>query len=325
MLSKVAERIYWAARYLERVESTVRLLSIYDKLLFDLPRQVNLGWYNLIVINSLESDFNHRYSVRDERNVVKFLLADEDNPSSMTCSLNWLRENIRTTRDVIPPETWEMVNELTIYVKDNIGEGMKRSNRHEFLENVIHACQKITGLWFVNMPRDDAWDMMLLGLNMERADMTTRNLDAGVAAIFQAKEEEYAVNSTQIIWGNVLRSLNAEQSYRRAMRSSVTGDQVVQYLITDDFFPRSLMYCVSEMSMVSAHLPHSKPVIKHLHNLQEKLPKYATPEALCNDFRDVLNTIQIMLGEVHHNIASTWFMTGEDFRQLITTNKAVGY
>jgi len=84
MLSKVAERIYWAARYLERVESTARLLSIYDKLLFDLPRQVNLGWYNLIVINSLEQDFNERYSVRDERNVVKFLLGDESNYSSVS-------------------------------------------------------------------------------------------------------------------------------------------------------------------------------------------------------------------------------------------------
>ena len=77
MLSKVAERIYWSARYLERVESTARLLSIYDKLLFDMPRRVNLGWYNLIVINSLEDDYNSRYSVRDERNVVKFLLGDD--------------------------------------------------------------------------------------------------------------------------------------------------------------------------------------------------------------------------------------------------------
>ena len=83
MLSKVAERVYWAARYLERVESTARMLSIYDTLLFDLPRQVNLGWYNLIVINSLEQDFNERYSVQDERNVVKFLVGDDTNPSSI--------------------------------------------------------------------------------------------------------------------------------------------------------------------------------------------------------------------------------------------------
>ena len=53
MLSKVAERVYWAARYLERIESTARLLTIYDQLLFDMPKQINLGWYNLIVINKI--------------------------------------------------------------------------------------------------------------------------------------------------------------------------------------------------------------------------------------------------------------------------------
>ncbi len=98
MLSKVAERVYWTARYIERVESTARMISIYDKLLFDLPRSVKITWYNLIVINSLESDFSDRYSVRDERNVVKFLIADENNPGSIVSSLTAIRENVRTTR-----------------------------------------------------------------------------------------------------------------------------------------------------------------------------------------------------------------------------------
>ena len=81
MLSKVAERVYWTARYLERIESTARLISIYDKLLFDLPRSVHLSWYNLITINSLDEAFTERYGVRDERNVVKFLIGDESNSS----------------------------------------------------------------------------------------------------------------------------------------------------------------------------------------------------------------------------------------------------
>ncbi|MED5441331.1 MAG: alpha-E domain-containing protein, partial [Pseudomonadota bacterium] len=218
MLSKVAERVYWAARYLERVESTARMLSIYDTLLFDLPRQVNLGWYNLIVINSLEQDFNERYSVQDERNVVKFLVGDDTNPSSIVTSLKAIRENIRTTRDVIPADTWELVNELSQYVQDHLQQGINRRDRHEFLGNVISACQQIIGLWQVNMPRDSAWEMLKLGQNLERADMTTRNLDAATAAIMQIEDDDFAVNSQQIIWGNVLRSLSADQPYRRAMR-----------------------------------------------------------------------------------------------------------
>ena len=75
MLSRVAERIYWAARYLERVENTARLVSVYDNLLFDLPRSVNIGWFNLVIINSGTELFFERYKVQDERNVVKFTLA----------------------------------------------------------------------------------------------------------------------------------------------------------------------------------------------------------------------------------------------------------
>lgn len=41
MLSRVAERLYWSARYLERVENIARLLSVYDDLLFDLPRDIH--------------------------------------------------------------------------------------------------------------------------------------------------------------------------------------------------------------------------------------------------------------------------------------------
>ena len=112
MLSRVAERIYWCARYLERVENTARLVSVYDNLLFDLPHDFNIGWYNLITINSGEQAFDERYKIRDERNVVKFLLADDTNFSSMLVSLKMVRENMRTTRDVVPQETWELINEL---------------------------------------------------------------------------------------------------------------------------------------------------------------------------------------------------------------------
>ena len=309
MLSKVAERVYWAARYLERVESTARLVSIYDKLLFDLPRRVNLGWYNLIVINSLEHDFNERFSVRDERNVVKFLLGDESNYSSMVSSLKAVRENIRTTRDVIPPETWELVNELTLYVQENLAQGINRSNRHEFLDSVIKACQQIVGLWFVNMPRDSAWDMMRLGQNLERADMTTRNLDAGVAAILQVEDDDFAVNHRQIIWGNVLRSLNAEQPFRRAARSSIKGPLVVNYLIGDEQFPRTINHCVGKMLTVAGNLPRSTDVVDALKEMQKEIPAAAEPDSLGEEFRDTLNSLQMSLGELHSVISKTWFMS----------------
>ena len=306
MLSKVAERVYWTARYLERIESTARLVSIYDKLLFDLPRSINLSWYNLIIINQLESDFNERYSVKDERNVVKFMLGDTSNPSSMMSSLSAIRENVRTTRDVIPEEVWELTNELSMYVHDHLQQGINRSRRHEFLEQVIKGCQQILGLVYGSMPHDDAWDFMRLGRNLERADMTTRNLDAGMAAILELNEED-AINSFQIIWGHVLRSINAAQSYRRTMRSSVKGDAVVAYLIKDIEFPKSINHCLNALIDSSAKLPHSKTLVTELKLLKEETLRKIDNTPLDASLRDYLNTLQINLANIHFSVSRTWF------------------
>lgn len=309
MLSKVAERIYWSARYLERVESTARLLSIYDKLLFDLPRRVNLGWYNLIVINSLEEDFNARYSVRDERNVVKFLLGDDNNPCSVVNCLRAIRENVRTTRDVIPADAWEMVNELSLFVQESLAHGINRSVRHEFLETIIKACQQIVGLLYVNMTRDEGWDMLLLGQNLERGDMTTRNLDAAIAAITQVQDDEYAVNSRQIIWGNVLRSLNADQPFRREMRSSIKGAPVVQFLMGNDEFPRAISFCLGKIAACSARLPKSDAVVEKALDIRSDMKKLLDADEFSAPFREDLNDLQISLAEVHSLIQTTWFLT----------------
>ena len=312
MLSKVAERVYWAARYLERVESTARMLSIYDTLLFDLPRQVNLGWYNLIVINSLEQDFNERYSVQDERNVVKFLVGDDTNPSSIVTSLKAIRENIRTTRDVIPADTWELVNELSQYVQDHLQQGINRRDRHEFLGNVISACQQIIGLWQVNMPRDSAWEMLKLGQNLERADMTTRNLDAATAAIMQIEDDDFAVNSQQIIWGNVLRSLSADQPYRLAMRSSVKAPLVCSFLLTDPRFPRSVEYCLNDMIQGVKALPRAEKIIADIRKLHKTVTDRAEDSAPGPEMREALNDLQISLQYLHFSISRTWFLNDQE-------------
>lgn len=306
MLSKVAERVYWSARYLERVESTARLLSIYDNLLFDLPRSVEISWYNLVVINSMEDVFAERYSLKEERNVIKFFLADTDNYSSIVSSLNALRENVRTTRDVVMSATWELTNELSMFVNENLQQGINRRTRHEFFDHIIKSCQQILGMLFGSMPHDAAWQFMSLGRNLERADMTTRILDAGASAYLQTIEDDQAVNSRQIILGHVLRSLNADQAYRRIVRNTVSPDDVVEFLLEDQSFPRSIAYCHFAIQDSARKLPRSKKVVDdvqymreilgvdHCRKLNEKLPDY-------------LNRLQVCHINLHKIISETWF------------------
>ncbi len=309
MLSKVANRVYWGARYLERVESTARLITIYDQLLLDLPRTVQLSWYSLITLNSLQSDFDKRYTVQHERNVVKFLIADDTNANSIVSSLKAARENIRTTRDVFPQETWEFINELSQYVQANLPDGINRKKRYEFLSEIIRSCKQILGLLYGNMPHDEVWSFLQLGRSLERADMTTRILDAGVLAISWMKEDDNVVNSTQITLSNVLRSLNAIQAYRRLMRLSVSGPDVVEFLLRNPDLPRSITHCLNAMTQAASRLPRPQDVTEHLARLQLTLNENPVDVCKTEPFSDYLNEIQIELAEINNLIAETWFST----------------
>lgn len=307
MLSRVAERIYWAARYLERIENTARLILVYDKLMFDLPTSVGIGWYNLITLNSAEAVFDERYKVQDERNVIKFLLGHEANASSVSSCLRAARENIRTSRDVVPTETWELINELHFFVSDNIQQGVNRSQRFNFLDGIIKSCQQIQGLMSGAMPRDSVWNFMKLGRNVERADMTTRILDAGVRAALQLSSYEDAINGKQIVWGNVLRSLDADQSYRRTIRDSVKSKLVAHYIIEDPAFPRTIAYCLSAISDALSCLPKNGPVLKEVKKIQKDHLNAIDYSDLGEPMKDFLNDMQLDFAGLHNCIAQNWF------------------
>ncbi|MGH1432370.1 MAG: alpha-E domain-containing protein [Neptuniibacter sp.] len=306
MLSRVAERIYWGSRYLERVENTARLVSVYDNLLFDLPRDTNIGWYNLIVINSSTESFNERYKVQDERNVVKFLLADDSNTSSMLTSLKQVKENIRTTRDVVPQDTWELINELDLFARNNIRQGINRTDRHQFLNTIIKHCQEINGLFESAMSRDATWQFMMLGRNIERADMTTRILDAGASVMLQPNEGT-SINLSQVVWGNVLRSLSAYMNYRRSIRTQVQSSKVARFLLEDPHFPRTIAFCLEEIESAIQKLPRPEKTLSVLHALKELNYPLENGNPLNEEFRDYLNDLQIQVCELHNEFSENWF------------------
>lgn len=306
MLSRVAERIYWSARYLERVENTARLVGVYDNLLYDLPRDVNISWYNLVVINSSTELFHERYTVQDEKNVLKFMLEDDTNFSSMLSSLKMVRENIRTTRDVVPQETWELINELDMYARNNIKKGINRSDRHTFLNNIIEGCQKINGLLAGTMSRDAAWQFVMLGRNLERADMTTRILDAAVSVMLQPREDN-DLTLSQVLWSKVLKSQGAYLNYRRTVRTSISGAKVARFLLSDEHFPRTVYFCFDAMMRAGKKLPHNEKVLEAVAELETMQFEINSSDDLDDSFREYLNQLQIGIISLNGLVSESWF------------------
>lgn len=83
MLSRVAENLYWMTRYMERAENTARLINATSQVLLDLPRGASFGWDVLIQVVGLDELFREHYSAYDEISVMRFLISDARNPSSI--------------------------------------------------------------------------------------------------------------------------------------------------------------------------------------------------------------------------------------------------
>ena len=123
--------------------------------------------------------FDQHHQKADERNCVKFLMADGYNPSSIASCIKAARENVRTTRDQIPTDAWEVINELYRYILENIDQGVGKRARYEFLNEIVGRCQMLNGLLAGCMSHDEGYDFIRVGRNLERADMATRQIEVG--------------------------------------------------------------------------------------------------------------------------------------------------
>ena len=267
MLSRSAERIYWLARYVERTENIARLVNVHMNLLMDLPKGVEMGWRQLILINGAEHTFYEKYNVANERNITRFLLADDTYSGSLLSSLTAARENIRTSRDLLPDEAWEQVNEMYLFAKKSLDTLANRRHRVIFLNEILKGCQRFTGLLSGYMSHNDPYAFIRLGRNIERADMTTRILDLASLLLSESRSDEVRQYET-ILWMNVLKALNALLMYRQQKHSRINGDDVLNFLLQDSNLPRSVSCCISEISECIIKLPNNDQLPEKIIELQ---------------------------------------------------------
>lgn len=312
LLSRVAERVYWQARYLERAENTARLLSVYSALLMDLPPRTKLGWESLIQITGNDRDFNQRFKQAQERNVMRYLLSDRSGVSIVD-TLAAVRENARTTREIMPTEAFELINEMYLTVRDNAEKGVDRGKRHEMLEGIVTDCQQIWGLLAGTMSRDETYSFIRLGRSLERSDMTTRIVDVGSSNLLpeledQERDSESREPYENILWMNVLRSQSGFQMYRQHVRERVKAEEVVRFLLQNEEFPRATAHTLTTITKVLTKLPKNSKVKWQVNKVRKMVREADVDRLLRRGLLRHLDTVQKEIAKVHFKIAETWFL-----------------
>lgn len=309
MLARVVESIYWMARYLERAEDMARLINVNANLLMDLPKGVSLGWEPLIDITSTRESYLEAHDDFEERNVLKYLIGEKASPISLLSNLSNAKENARTIRDVIPRESWEELNSLYLFAKENLNAGLSKRGRFDYLEQIIAGNQRITGLLAGTMNQDAGYLFLKLGRNLERADMTTRFIDVRTQNLFEEGDLELKPYRN-IQWMSVLKSLTGYQMYRREMQVSIRHSQVLWFLFKSKIFPRAIYCCIAEVKKCIEKLPHHQAAYHEVNALKNTLNETDLAAMDHDRLHAFIDLVQLQTGQIHNALNRQYFLSG---------------
>jgi uncharacterized alpha-E superfamily protein len=123
----------------------------------------------------------------------------------------------------------------------------KRFGPAEFLSYVERRAAMFAGLADSTLSRDDGYRFMVLGRALERVDMTVRLLLSRVGD-----------SASSPAWVTLLRSAGAHDTYLRTYRGVLDAGRVVEFMLLDRLFPRSVFYSLRMAEHSLDELQHRK-------------------------------------------------------------------
>ena len=243
LLSRVAESMYWLARYVERAENIARYIGVNLNLQLDLPMAPSQQWQPLIDTTGDAEMFKEHYGEANQDNVIEFLAYDDEYPNSIAGCLRAARENARSVRETITPEMWTQINSMYLHVQSN-REIPEPEQMLDAFREVSKGCHMFQGIADATMSHNEAWNFLRLGRQLERADKTSRILDVKYFMLLPSLKD-IGTPYDDIHWAAVLKSVSGFEMYRKKY-GRIKPQNVVEFLVMDREFPRAILHCISD-------------------------------------------------------------------------------
>jgi uncharacterized alpha-E superfamily protein len=262
MLSRTADHLFWMARYMERAENTARMLDVnyQASLMPQSAAEAEKGWKGLLGISELSGDFAEHHGEVSPDAVMRYMVSDADNGSSIRNCLQAARENARAVRGTLTTEVWETQNQTWLEFQRMVANESFLRDPSTLFEWVKFRSHLSRGVTVGTMLQDEAFHFLRIGSFLERADNTARLLDVK----FHAVESEYhgfangangngtaaAARDIEVDfyhWSGILRSVSGFEVYRKAYRNVIRPEKVAELLILRADMPRSLAACMQEV------------------------------------------------------------------------------
>lgn len=241
MLSRVADSLYWMSRYLERAENTARLIDVHINSMLDM----NLEMVEQQRLRRLEETLGMGASTGLDINngLLSTLTFDQSQPISIVSTIMSARENARQIREQISSEMWTQINKLYLLVTGADSQSIGQNNLHEFYAHVKEGSHLFQGITDATMNHNQGWHFIQLGRYIERSLSLLQLLDVHFRDAHLETEQDLQPN-TYFEMVTILKSVSAFEAYCKVYNPNLQSMWIVEFLLFNMEFPRSLRFCV---------------------------------------------------------------------------------
>lgn len=248
MLARVADSLYWVGRYVERAEHFSRLSEVMLNATLD---RTDAAAQAAQIARAAVGDPGAALT-GTPMDLARALALDRDNRGSVVISLARARENARQVRDQITSESWERLNLLYLRVTNARAGGAFDRDPQGFLSEIITDLHLFKGAADATMSHGEGWRFMVVGVHLERALLIARLLKVCFSEGYgTALEDPLSLVS-------VLRMACALEPYLRVYTADVNARFILEFLMFDEDFPRSIRYSTGHIEQHLRHLSRAR-------------------------------------------------------------------
>lgn len=266
---RAAEDLYWFGRYVERAESTARLLLVADDLVEDhLTRPGTIGHTAMVAmlgaVDAVTSVQRYRGRTHGPDTAVapvgddpvrhlRDLVFEPGRHGSVRFSAARANQAASRVRELLSLDAWLVLSRLqrTLVPGNATDEDLPG-----VLAAVIEACLALSGMSAEGLVRDASWAFHDAGRRVERAQETVRVLRRTLPAA--------STRGASLVREATLRARESLLSYRRRRaeggRSRTPLATALELLLLDETNPRSVAYQLDRLHDDLRHAPSPEPL-----------------------------------------------------------------
>ena len=319
MLSRVADSLYWMARYLERAEHSARVLAVkLEAMLDQTPEDAAEAWVR--VVGALAWPMTDGVEGQPIE-IARQLTLDKAHKSSIMSSVRLARDNARQVRELISTEMWGQINRQYLRLTAHDAQQNWKAQPVPFLREIADDLLLFAGITDSTMRHGEGWHFIQLGRHIERAQLVSRLLDLHFGKL-PDDVPQHVRPPRYFEWITLLKQCTAFEAYCKVYTADVQPAKIAEFLIFDAEFPHSIRFAVDGVQKELGFLGPGGATGRRVQaerlagRLKASLDYGQVDELMAGDIDDFLRGIQSSCKQIHQAVFDAFI--GYGVEELLT-------